>query len=287
MNNMSSTHPKTSACHQDESSVKDIARLKRKFQTAMSNVYLSMLWDTVSSSDIALLSKALDYSSGIMKTQEGGKLLWHAINKGDVEVASMLVRAGANLEVRNPWCPEKNRSFLHSLIGQIRTEGYEELAMLILEHGADVDARDANGKSVLYYAVKYQSIVLVKELVRRKATIPTVYAHEDDERETCVLRLAAAKSYHEELLEILIYSCDDDDMRNERAARVAEFYIDCGTDSKLKRLLERGLPVNHGDGSGWTLLHYAAASGCVEKVRFFYVVLCYYYSITYYFSINI
>lgn len=229
----------------------------------LSKIIIDALWHAITSSKISILNNLIIISPNILQTPEGGKLLWHTIDKGNIELATILVNSGANLHVKKP-NSSQNISFLHLLAQQYNSKAYYRLAQTMIEKGADFNARDSHGRSVLYHAILYDSIDMVNDLVKRGALID-IY---NEEQTNSVLVLALEKSNREYLLELMVYSINDENLRNDRSMFIAECYIDNSVDLKLieEIISKRGLPVDYVNPYGWTLLHCAVTWERVDLV---------------------
>ena len=87
------------------------------------------------------------YAGDVEATPEGGYTpLLFAARVGDMETARLLVAKGADV---NESTPQDGSTLVVASSG-----GYEELALFLLEHGADPNSRDASGITPLHYALR-------------------------------------------------------------------------------------------------------------------------------------
>jgi len=80
--------------------------------------------------------------------ETGSTPLMSAVGRGLYEVADILLQRGADVKVRDL---KTGAGLLHIAAAR----GYGELADLLVRSGADVNAKDKEGKTPLFYAVKY------------------------------------------------------------------------------------------------------------------------------------
>ncbi len=99
----------------------------------------------------------LQQGADLEKTvREGETLLMHAIAHRDVEAVSHLLAVGAN---PNPTVPSKP---LH----RVAISGQADMARLLLQNGADVDAVDGNGATPLQIALQHHQVE-IGEILRQ------------------------------------------------------------------------------------------------------------------------
>lgn len=75
----------------------------------------------------------------------GHTALWHAVHANKVEITKLLLENKANT---NKFAPDDNRTILM----EAAAGGATEVAKLLIDYGADVKAKDKNGKTALDYA---------------------------------------------------------------------------------------------------------------------------------------
>lgn len=186
------------------------------------------------SRDAPFLLKLLRKLQPDLTTLYGARLLWIVVEDGNIEIASMLVRAGANVNVPRITDPLQH-SFLHVLASH-KSPKKLGLALLMIDHGADVIARDADEFSVLEYAVRYDNFSLASELLKRGAVVDEYVVDE-----------AVYGSNTLEWLAFFVQTHDDRTTQDERLSNMFSWLCQLDYDEEkiavcLKTLLEFGVP---------------------------------------------
>jgi truncated hemoglobin YjbI len=151
-----------------------------------------------------------DPSAALLVGLRGQTLLHEAAMAGDAELAAALIRAGADPDAKEP---EGHTPLYRASTGEVARvllaagasadvtsgptrgtplhqaarRGSRAVAAALLDHGANIEARDAKGETPLRRAVNCRQAAVVRELVRRGAD-----AHAADKRG--VTPAAAARS---------------------------------------------------------------------------------------------
>lgn len=126
------------------------------------NIFLKV---AVESRDIHLVRKLLELKPDLNSVY-GARILWIVADDGDTDIASMLVRAGADVNINNPYRP----NFLH-IFAASKSPKKLELAVLMMDHGANLIAEDTNGYTALTYAINNENFNFAKELLKRDAPV--------------------------------------------------------------------------------------------------------------------
>jgi len=142
----------------------------------------------------------------IHSTNGYGETLLHiAANQGDVPMVALLIRRGAEIDARDRY----GRTPLFSAVGG--TFGpHPEVAKMLVDHGADVNARKNSGETVLCYALEMgrargpKNIEAIEVLLKAGAD---VNAPENSMGWT-PLHIAAANGYGEAAKLLIKYGAD-------------------------------------------------------------------------------
>lgn len=228
--------------------------------------YEEVLFRAIQCNDKKFVRELLTQHNFDLRTPEGTDMLWRAILKGHPEIASMLVRAGVDPNAKRPE-DERKLSFLHCLLIDTDDSRISQLAQLLMKYGADVNAQDARGNSILLYAV-VQGSGLIEDLLERGARVDVTNNNGMD-----ILFVASCQSSANKLLPMLVqFGIDGDfNMRNRRAIRAIEHLIYGATDiDTIRILLDLDVPVDLPTINGFTLLHAAVSREKIDVVKIFF-----------------
>jgi len=199
-------------------------------------------------------------------------------------VARALLDSGADINERGggmghalhaALCPLKSRTEINkAAAGQVGKVDKVKVATkdprpimveLLLDHGADIEAENGSGSSVLYMAVANGQEEVVRLLIYRGADVRS-------RRQYGMTALQNAALYgREEIVRLLLDKGADIEAKDARDGRngatvlcaVARF----GNTAMVKLLLERGANIEAKDDQGRTALHYATQDGRKDTVQ--------------------
>jgi ankyrin repeat protein len=150
---------------------------------------------------------------------------------------------------------EEGRTALHAT----GTYGKVEITQLLLDYGADVNIKDNSGRTPLHQSSSWLSPEVAQLLLEYGADIDA----RDDEKRTTLHK--AAKDRRWALVELLVEKGADieaKDANNKTALHEA-----CaGWPEKVQFLLQNGAGIAAETNDGWTALHFAAEHGSEEMV---------------------
>jgi len=215
------------------------------------------------------------------RSVSGSTPLMFAARQGNAFIADQLIKGGAR--VTDGMTGSGLTPLMMASIG-----GFEELARILLDHGADADAIDTSGKSVLHHAVTFTpSAAIVRELLVRGANpnirLRSAKAYEGnriDPQGATPLLQAAGRSNLQAVTALLQAGADPNiaTAQNTTALMMAAgadvgiaAAVSAADSAKAtqiaKLLLALDLDVNAAGQYGWTALHSAAYHGRNEIIR--------------------
>ena len=149
-----------------------------------------------------------------------------------------------------------------SLLHALCAEGLISCALRLLEHKADVDAKDKNGETALHWAARNGHEAAVRLLLDHKADVDA----KNNDRETALYW--AARKGHEVVLKLLVDHKTDVDVKEISYGRTALCWAaGNGRKAVVKLLLEAKLDVDVKNSYGWTALYRAAENGHEAVVK--------------------
>lgn len=209
--------------------------------------------------DLARRALALKADPG--QFSNGWALVHVALSRANTMMAKLLIDAGADIDTPSP-----NGSPLI----RAATMGVEWLAVYLLDHGADLEARDALGSTALMRAAAQNRKNIVDLLLTRGASLalspdapPGDLAAQIDWRDasgaTPLMRAASAGLPL--LVEALTERGADIEARDAHGSTALMRAAAAGVPQTADILLNRGASLNAGDNHGSTALVHAAAQG--------------------------
>lgn len=231
-----------------------------KSHTSSSKLATRLLKFFVKACNAQLVCKLLKHANLDLKTPEGNELLRQAVDKAQVEIAEMLVHAGVDLNCES----ENGNTILHEVLSSymIKDQGKKEkLALVMLEHGANVNAINENGFSILQKAITYKfSTTFIETLLQHGAIVRIGRTHHEND-------IFYTVQYKPKLLSMLIkHGVPDEETRHKRGVMAIEYLMNSNHQRKLEMIqntLNLGVPINHADPKnplgvrGCSLLHSA------------------------------
>jgi ankyrin repeat protein len=173
-----------------------------------------------------------------------------AAAKGNTRIAKALLRAGADINLRDKHLQERTPLFYAVEWGLL------EMVQFILANGGAVNAKTRHGYSALHMATEPDGLPVLRVLVKSGADINATA-----ENDTTVLQ-AAIQNRNSEAVAYLLELGADPEARTYRGMTVVSDAVMAEDEEILRLLLKRGVSLSVTDDSkGYTPLHYAAASG--------------------------
>lgn len=169
--------------------------------------------------------------------------LLYAAAWSDTETARVLLKQGANV----------NFELYKTPLLEAASIGSVPFVALLLEFGADVNARDEGGDIALNYAASNKQLDVVNMLLKNGV---------DSYSKNRTLSFAASDGYVD-MVDLLLKNGVDKEAKNDALESAAEY----GHLAITKLLIMNGADVNIKDKKSWTMLMHAASKGNVEIMR--------------------
>ena len=193
--------------------------------------------------------------SSSMYDQIGGTRLHLAAQEGDVPGLRSLLKPDTNINCQD-FC---GKTPLHSSVSFWRCNW--EAVLFLLDHGADVSARDNDNKAPLHVAAEDGHKEAVDLLIERGADVS---ARDNDNRTPLHV---AAMSGHEEVVDLLIRRGADVSARDNDNRTPLHVAAMSGHKEVVDLLIERGADVSARDRDNRTPLHVAALKGYTDHTE--------------------
>ena len=248
------------------------------------------IFDAAREGDVDKVQQLLDADPELVRaTDDDGRTpLHHAASRGHVEVATVLLDCGAEIDARE----EDNETPLHSaawrsqlatgrlliesgadietrnhwgrtpLLVVARETGNADMARLLIDAGAEINVRDRGGQSPLDLAAWRGFAELVDLLLDNTAELPTAGSNNAQ-----MVAMFAADKGLDRLFNLCVDSGVALDLRNEGDGSLLHSASQGGSAAIVARLLDAGFDPNERDRYGRTPLHYAAEMGREEAAR--------------------
>ena len=187
-------------------------------------------------------------------TGEGQTVLMMAVQSSNKALTELILSKNPDLETADSY----GRT---ALLLTARESGSREIAELLVETGANIDAKDKFGSTPLELASWRGFAGIVNLLLDRGAAFPTTPARLNR------LLTYATETNLPRLFEEVVSRGADVSGRNPNDGSYLHSAATGGSVEIIRSLLREGLPVNEHDKYGWTALHYAVARGRLEAVR--------------------
>jgi ankyrin repeat protein len=197
-----------------------------------------------------VVSILLDAGADIDAREEDGETpLHYAAWRNQLEVGRLLIERDTDLEARNHW----GRTPL-LIVG--RETGNADMARLLIDAGADVNARDRYNASSLDLAAWRGFADLVDLLLDNGAELPPANSQDGQ-----FVAMFAADKGLVRLFNLCVDAGVDLGLRTESDGSLLHAASQGGSADVVTRLLEAGFDPNERDRYGRTPLHYAAEMG--------------------------
>jgi len=123
------------------------------------------LWDAFFRGNEVMVHLLLDRGAEIDARRKNGEtVLWSAVMSKDLAMMQLLLDRGADLEAPDGWNMDRPLTWAARW-------SYEPVVLLLLDHGADVNAKDWKGLTALWHAASRGDMAMVRLLLDRGADI--------------------------------------------------------------------------------------------------------------------
>ncbi len=231
-------------------------RVKDEFEYRLQIASITILMDAAregTSADIRKLIKDGEYIHA--KDYYGNTALIYAVEKNTPEVVQALIDAGAYVSrffLLNFWDEEYLRDY--------RSIKYPEVIGVMVKAGADVNARDDEGKTVLIKAVyvssHHISVDVISALIEAGADVNA----KDKDAKTALIYCAENVGKSIAILKALIKAGASINSRDKYGKTALMYVAEIGNDYAVNVLLNASADINIEDNSGNTALYYAKSS---------------------------
>jgi ankyrin repeat protein len=199
------------------------------------------------SAEIARL--LLAHGADINAQDRGGQTpLIRAVLRDKKEVAELLLGEGADTELRDDY----DRT---ALLLVARETGATDMARLLVDKDADINAEDRFSDTPLVLAAWRGFSGIVDLLIDRGAVIPATGENSEE------LASYSAERGLVRLFQALVEVGADLSMKNANGGTLLHSACEGESAEIARLLLNQGLDINQEDRYGWTPLHYAAEKG--------------------------
>ena len=182
--------------------------------------------------------------------------IYQAAANGDIVEVENLLNQGVNVNMR--LFPGDNSTPIH----WASSRGKDEVIKLLIARGADINASDKEGATVLMVAWMTKNPTTINLLLKHGADVNI-----KDKEGWSILRHAVGEGNGELVKTLITYGADI----NSKARDGSSVLIyAAGTEANIKivnTLIAHGADVNTEDDDGWSPLMYAAGSGNIEIVK--------------------
>jgi hypothetical protein len=174
--------------------------------------------------------------------------LHSASRRGLPQIALVLIRRGANVNARRP---DRLDTPLHFAANA-------DVASILIEHGAEVEALDWSGRTPLHWAVQFGRVDVVERLIQAGAEV------DRQEKDGSTPLHWAAREGHHEIVRFLLARGAKPDVKNREGSTPLHWGAWRGKLEAVEELLRGGAKPGIRDKSGKTPLHEARETGRQE-----------------------
>ena len=210
------------------------------------------LHDAVRKGDVAAVDQIIADGADIEETDYFvGPALLVAVSGRDAAIAAHLIEQGADVEAVG----ERQRARALHLAAELADI---DLIEVLLTHGADVDARDADGRTPLIIASEWGATGAAARLLEHGAAVDS----KDQLRQQTALHRAAENGHVEVVQKLLdhgapVDAADQSGFTPFMLAAQSQSFSNVGSDALLRLLADQGANIHTRNAHGQTPLEYA------------------------------
>ena len=180
--------------------------------------------------------------------------LIEACKQNDVDEARRLLEAGADVHTLDTSVPK--HALKHIPLTIAAENGNEELVLMLLEHGAEVDKRNSFHYRPLQYAAENGYCGIIRILVEHGAVVNLPCLGEWE-----AVQFAVDEGHFDALKLLVELGADVNTEDDDGCTLIGQAADDDDKLDMIAYLIEHGADVNKGDYGGYTPLHLAAYFG--------------------------
>lgn len=224
---------------------------------------ISAMMLAIHRADVESVQRLLAQGLDVNQHFQGDRPLPAAVDRGRVDIARLLVKAGAN--------PNQSASYYHGQTPLMIAATHLNVPMirLLLEHGARVDRRDRQGRTAVDYAARlgtqYEAYRVLALASDKKTALAALLEPSDRTQapESALMAAVLSGEADKVTAQLAVEAPDREDRRGETAL----FHALRGSHRTIvDQLLNAGAEVNHRNLRGETPLMIASEVGDVALV---------------------
>lgn len=207
------------------------------------------------------------------RTRKGSTPLWVAVKdyQPNLELVKFLVLSGADVNAKVKGTHRfvsstdfrvSNKVIMNPLLHWAIYADKTEIALFLIDHGADIESKDGLGNSPLHIAAGRNNVMVAKRLLEKGANIDS-----RDGQMGTPLFFACGGGDNREMVDFLLANGADINAKDSFQASPLHFAIANEAFSVAKKLVRRGADVNATSSSKMAPLHWAVDKGNYPMVK--------------------
>jgi len=209
------------------------------------------------------------------KAVDSEKQMDEAVRAGDFEALKTAIENGGNVNGRYKSTDKPyllvvfdSENLENPAWGSVKCcQNRLKMARLLISRGADVNARDKDTITPLYWACQWQNYDVVKQLIDHGAKVNLIEDGHHGLRGNYYPLIMAAQKRKPEIVQLLLDAGAHANVGDEHGNTPLHIACRNGRSNIARLLLEAGADVNARGTGGWTPLHWACFHGHSDTVR--------------------